>query len=143
MRPYIRIAPWFVAAVMLLFFLGIPGNLPDWACILWTVILFVGLDVTYTAFDIPMGALAFSITPNGIERTKLYGVSSIVRSISGALPGLFVACAGWLPYFNTHTSKAYLTGAVVSAIGILGFTRITYKNTRERSVHQEVARSVR
>ena len=29
MRPYIRIAPWFVAAVMLLFFLGIPGNLPD------------------------------------------------------------------------------------------------------------------
>lgn len=143
MRPYIRIAPWFVAAVMLLFFLGIPGGLPDWACILWTVILFVGLDVTYTAFDIPMGALAFSITPNGIERTKLYGVSSIVRSISGALPGLFVACAGWLPYFNTHTSKAYLTGAVVSAIGILGFTRITYKNTRERTVHHEDAPSVR
>lgn len=142
MRPYIRIAPWFVSAVMLLFFLGFPSTLPDWACIAWTVFLFVGLDVTYTAFDIPMGALAFAITPNGIERTKLYGVSSIVRSISGALPGLFVACAGWLPYFNTHTSKAYLTGAIVSAVGIMVFTRITYKNTKERTVHHEETPSV-
>ena len=78
MRPYIRIAPWFVSAVMLLFFLGMPGSVPNWACIAWTVFLFVGLDVTYTAFDIPMGALAFVITPNGIERTKLYGASSII-----------------------------------------------------------------
>ena len=53
MRPYIRIAPWFVAAVMLLFFLGMPGSVPNWACIAWTTFLFVGLDVTYTAFDIP------------------------------------------------------------------------------------------
>lgn len=142
MRPYINWSPWFVAAVMLMFFMGIPGRLPDWACIAWTTFLFVGLDVTYTAFDIPMGALAFAITPNGHERTKLYGLSSIVRSIAGALPGLFVACAGWLPYFNSHTSKAYLTGAIVSAIGIIVFTRITYKNTKERTIHHEDAPSV-
>lgn len=142
MRPYIRIAPWFVSAVMLLFFLGMPGSVPNWACIAWTVFLFVGLDVTYTAFDIPMGALAFVITPNGIERTKLYGASSIIRSVSGVLPGLFVACAGWLPYFKTHTSKAYLTGAIVSAVGIMVFTRITYRNTKERTIHHEEAPSV-
>lgn len=143
MRPYIRRAPWFIAAVMLLFFIGMPEAIPDWACILWTTILFIGLDVTYTAFDIPMGTLAFSITPNGIERTKLFGVSSIIRSVTGALPGLFVACAGWLPYFNTHTDKAYLTGAIVSAIGILLFTRITFKNTKERAIHHEDAPSVK
>ena len=142
MRPYIKIAPWFVSGVMLLFFLGIPESVPGWACIAWTAFLFVALDVTYTAFDIPMGALAFSITPNGIERTKLFGVSSIVRSITGALPGLFVACAGWLPYFNTHTASAYLTGAVVSAIGIIAFTRLTFKNTQERCHHKEDAPSV-
>lgn len=142
MRPYIRIAPWFVSAVMLLFFLGMPGSVPDWACIVWTILLFVGLDVTYTAFDIPMGALAFAITPNGYERTKLYGVASIVRSVSGALPGLFIACAGWFPYFATHTSKAYLTGACVSAVGIILFTRLTYRNTKERCVHHDEAPSV-
>lgn len=142
MRPYIRRVPWFIALVMILFFLGIPNGMPDWACIAWTTFLFIGLDVTYTAFDIPMGALAFAITPNGIERTKLYGVSSIVRSVSGVLPGLFVACAGWLPYFNTHTAKAYLTGGIVSAIGIIVFTRFTYKNTQERTVHHEEAPSV-
>ena len=142
MRPYINWAPWFVSAVMLLFFIGIPGSMPDWACIAWTTFLFVGLDVTYTAFDIPMGALAFAITPNGYERTKLYGLSSIVRSIAGALPGLFVACAGWLPYFSTHTSKAYLTGAIVSSVGIIIFTRFTYHNTKERTVHHDDAPSV-
>lgn len=142
MRPYIRVSPWFIALVMILFFLGIPNAMPDWMCIAWTTLLFVGLDVTYTAFDIPMGALAFAITPNGAERTKLYGVSSIVRSVAGVLPGLFVACAGWLPYFNSHTAKAYLTGGVVSAVGIILFTRITYKNTKERTVHHEEAPSV-
>lgn len=142
MRPYINWAPWFVSAVMILFFLGMPSRVPDWACIAWTTFLFVGLDVTYTAFDIPMGALAFAITPNGFERTKLYGLSSIVRSVTGALPGLFVACAGWLPYFNSHTDKAYLTGALVSAVGIIVFTRFTYKNTTERTVHHEDAPSI-
>ncbi len=130
MRPYIRRAPWFIAAVMIFILRGY--SLTDARLDVYCVdnpAFFVGLDVTYTAFDIPMGALAFAITPNGIERTKLYGVSSIERSVSGVLPGLFVACAGWLPYFNTHTAKAYLTGGCVSAIGILVFTRFTFKNT--------------
>ena len=65
--------------------------------IIYTTFLFVMLDVTYTAFDIPMGALAFSITPSGIERTKLFGVSSITRSVVGALPQVFVAGAALLP----------------------------------------------
>ena len=80
MRPYIKWAPWFVSLVMILFFIG-SADAPPVFNIIYTTILFVGLDVTYTAFDIPMGALAFSITPNGIERTKLFGVSSIVRSV--------------------------------------------------------------
>lgn len=142
MRPYIKWAPFFVSLVMILFFVG-TGNAPDWLCIAWATLLFVGLDVTYTAFDIPMGALAFSITPNGIERTKLFGISNIIRSVSSVLPGLFVACAGWLPYFNTHTGHAYLTAACVSAVGIIVFTRITYKNTRERAEHHEDSPSVK
>ncbi len=98
MRPYIKWAPWFVSLVMILFFIG-SADAPPVFNIIYTTILFVGLDVTYTAFDIPMGALAFSITPNGIERTKLFGVSSIVRSVVGALPQVFVAAAAWLPLF--------------------------------------------
>ena len=73
MRPYIKWAPWFVSLVMILFFIGSADASPIFN-IIYTTILFIGLDVTYTAFDIPMGALAFSITPNGIERTKLFGV---------------------------------------------------------------------
>lgn len=142
MRPYIKWAPIFLSVVMVLFFIG-SGDAPVWLNIAWTTFLFVALDVTYTAFDIPMGALAFSMTTNGIERTKLFGVGSIVRSIVGALPMLFVACASWLPYFNTHTPQAYLSSAVVSAVGIFLLTRLTYRNTRERAHHTEDSPSVK
>ncbi len=142
MRPYIKWAPIFVSIVMILFFVG-SGEVPPWVNIAWTTFLFVALDVTYTAFDIPMGALAFSITPNGIERTKLFGTGSILRSILGALPMAFVAGASWLPYFKDHTPQAYLTSAIVSAIGIFIFTRLTYKNTVERAHHSEDTPSVK
>lgn len=136
MRPYIKWAPLFVSLVMILFFIGSADASPLFN-IIYTTILFVGLDVTYTAFDIPMGALAFSITPSGIERTKLFGVSSIVRSVLGALPQVFVAGAALLPYFKDHTPQAYLTSAIISAIGIVFLTRLTYKNAKERAEHKE------
>lgn len=142
MRPYIRWAPIFVSIVMVLFFIG-SGDAPAWLNIAWTTFLFVALDVTYTAFDIPMGALAFSITPNGVERTKLYGTGSILRSVVGALPMVFVAGASWLPYFKDHTPQAYLTSAVFCAVGIFFLTRLTYRNTRERVPHHEDIPSVR
>lgn len=142
MRPYIKWAPLFVSLVMILFFIGSADASPLFN-IIYTTVLFVGLDVTYTAFDIPMGALAFSITPSGIERTKLFGVSSIVRSVLGALPQVFVAGAALLPYFKDHTPQAYLTSAIISAIGIVFLTRFTYKNTRERAEHREDVPSVR
>lgn len=142
MRPYIKWAPIFVSIVMVLFFVG-SSDMPAWFNILYTTLLFVGLDVTYTAFDIPMGALAFSITSNGVERTKLFGVSSITRSIVGAIPQVFVAAGGLLPYFKDHTAKAYLTSAIISAIGIFFLTRLTYKNTVERAEHREDSPSVK
>ncbi|MGN0468084.1 MAG: MFS transporter, partial [Acutalibacteraceae bacterium] len=142
MRPYIKWAPIFVSIVMVMFFIG-SSNMPIWFNIAYTTFLFVMLDVTYTAFDIPMGALAFSITPNGVERTKLFGVSSITRSVVGAIPQVFVAAGAWLPYFKDNTPKAYLTSAIISAIGIFFLTRLTYKNTRERVEHKEDAPSVK
>lgn len=142
MRPYIKWAPIFVSIVMVLFFIGSADASPLFN-IIYTTILFVGLDVTYTAFDIPMGALAFSITPSGIERTKLFGISSITRSVLGALPQVFVAGAALLPYFKDHTPQAYLTSAIISAIGIVFLTRFTFKNTTERAEHKEDVPSVK
>ncbi len=142
MRPYIKWAPIFVSIVMVLFFIGSADASPTFN-IIYTTLLFIGLDVTYTAFDIPMGALAFSITPNGVERTKLFGISSIVRSVVGALPQVFVAGAALLPYFKDHTAHAYLTSAIVSAVFIVILTRFTYANTRERAHHSSDSPSVK
>ena len=109
MRPYIKWAPLFVSLVMILFFIGSADASPLFN-IIYTTILFVG---------------------------KLFGVSSIVRSVLGALPQVFVAGAALLPYFKDHTPQAYLTSAIISAIGIVFLTRLTYKNTKERAEHKE------
>ncbi|MBQ9507002.1 MAG: MFS transporter [Clostridia bacterium] len=136
MRPYIKFAPYFVSLFMLMFFIG-NDKLSYGLKLALTVFAFVGLDVTYTAFDVPMGALAFSMTPNGTERTKLYGIASIGRMILGAIPTALVAFAAWLPYFNTHLDKAYLTAAVASAVFIVILTRFTFRNTKERLEHHD------
>ena len=136
MRGYIKFAPYFVSLFMILFFVG-NNNLSYGFKMALTVFAFVGLDVTYTAFDVPMGALAFSMTPNGTERTKLYGIASIGRMIIGALPAALVAFAAWLPYFNSNLDKAYLVAAVLSAVFIIVLTRFTFSNCQERMEHSE------
>ncbi len=142
MRPYIKFAPYFVSLFMLMFFIG--SDKFSYAIKLaLTVFAFVGLDVTYTAFDVPMGALAFSMTPNGTERTKLYGIASIGRMILGALPTALVAFAAWLPFFNSHLDKAYLTAAVISAVFIILLTRFTFRNTTERLEHHDEAPGIK
>ena len=66
MRPYIKWAPWFVSLVMILFFIG-SADAPPVFNIIYTTILFVGLDVTYTAFDIPMGHWLFPLRQTGLS----------------------------------------------------------------------------
>ena len=142
MRPYILWAPIACALFTVLFFLGGAGLPMGWklACV---TAIFVAWDMAYTAFDIPMGALAFSITPNGVERTKLFGVSSIVRAILGALPAGFVTVALAIPYFKENTAPAYLTAAFLSAAGMVIFTRFTFHGTKERAVPAKETPTVR
>lgn len=145
MRPYIRWAPYLVALTTIFFFTGslLVADYSNTAKIIFAIIFFVGWDMAYTAVDIPMGALAFSITPNGVERTKLFGYSSIIRAILGAIPAGFVTLAVIFPYFKENTDKAYIIASIASGAGMILLTRFTYKNTRERAQHSEDTPSVR
>ena len=142
MRPYILYAPFACAFFTVMFFTG-RSDFPYWLKLVYTLIGFVGWDMAYTAFDIPMGALAFSITPNGIERTKLFGFSSIIRAILGALPAGFVAIALAIPYFKENTAPAYLIASIISAAGMIILTRFTFRNTKERAEHSDESPTVK
>ena len=136
MRPYIKYAPYLCALFTALTFFNSSG-FPYILRLIFAIIALVGWDMTYTAFDIPMGALAFSITSSGVERTKLFGISSIVRAVAGALPGAIIPVALMFPYFETHTKGAYITAAVIAFAGIILFSRPTYYCTKERARHSE------
>lgn len=136
MRPYIRYAPYVCALFTILFFM----NGDSWSypmMLMFSTVTFVGWDMAYTAVDIPIGALAFSMTPNSIERAKLYGVSAIVRMIAGALPAGFVGLALAIPHYQQNTAPAYHIAAIVSAAGMVLLTRFTFYNTRERTQRSE------
>lgn len=136
MLPYIKWAP-LICAFFTLFVFFNSSSLPVGIRMAFAVIALVGWDMSYTAFDIPMGALAFSITSSGVERTKLFGVSSIVRAVVGAIPGAVLPIALLIPYFKENTGYAYTTAAIIAFAGIILFTRPTYRNCRERAVHSE------
>lgn len=135
-RPYIRYMPFICAFFTCLLFMG-SGEFSNATKIIFTIIAMVGWDMSYTAFDIPMGALAFSITPNAIERTKLYSVSSIVRAVVGAIPQVLILIAGWIPQLQEEPRPAYAIAAAMSAVGIIICTRPTYSYTRERATYSQ------
>ncbi len=136
MRPYIKIAPFICAFFTAMLFFN-QSSFPPWLRLVFAIVALVGWDMSYTAFDIPMGALAFSITPSGVERTKLYGISGIMRAVSAAITGAIVPIALTIPYFKTQTGRAYTAAAIVAFFGIILFSRPAYYNTRERADHSE------
>lgn len=142
MLPYIRWAPFLCAAFTLAVFLNSTA-FPLWLRMAFAVVTLVGWDMTYTAFDIPMGALAFSITSSGVERTKLFGVSSIVRAVLSAVSGGVLKIALLIPFFKVHTSIAYRVMGLVAFAGIILFTRPTARNCQERAEHSDEEPTIR
>lgn len=136
MRPYIKVAPFICAAFTAMTFFNSP-SFPSWLRILFAIVALVGWDMSYTAFDIPMGALAFSITPSSVERTKLFGVSSIARAIGGGIAGAVIPIAVLFEALKTHIRGAYMLSGVIAFIGIILLSRPTYYNTKERAHHSE------
>ena len=142
MLPYIRWSPYLCAAFTLAVFLN-TTLFPLWLRMVLAVVALVGWDMTYTAFDIPMGALAFSITSSGVERTKLFGVSSIVRAVVGAIPGAVLPIALLIPYFKVHTGYAYRITGLIAFAGIILCTRPTAKYCHERAEHSDEEPTIR
>ena len=115
MLPYIKWAPYLCALFTFGVFLN-SSSFPMILRLIFAVVALVGWDMTYTAFDIPMGALAFSITSSGVERTKLFGVSSIVRAVVGAIPGAVLPIALLIGAMLLFSRKFKLTDARMAQI---------------------------
>ncbi|MDR0883892.1 MAG: MFS transporter [Oscillospiraceae bacterium] len=135
MRPYVKYAPFISAIFTLMFFMAHFGQ-SHWSgafLIGFVVFAYVGWDMAYTAVDVPMGALALSMTPNPIERTKLFGVQTITRAILSAAAGGILPIAMLFPYFQDNTAPAYTAAAVVAFVGMILLTRPAFHWTQERA----------
>jgi len=136
MRPYIKWAPFLSALFTLMFFVGQPGWSPAFKLV-FMVIAFVGWDMAYTCVDVPIGALALSITPNAVERMKLFGIANIMRTVMGILTGGIITVALTMKSVKENPTPVYVAAAIVAFIGMIAFTRPTYLWTKERATYSE------
>lgn len=136
MRPYIMVAPFLTALFTLVFYLA-PNNLAPALGTALVVICMVGWDMSYTAFDVPMGALAFSITPNSVERTKLFGTGGLTRTILAGTVSVGMTLFMSIPYFKEHTRAVYIIFAIYSSAMIMLLTRFTFHNCHERATYSD------
>ena len=136
MRPYIKWAPFLSALFTLLFFVGQPGWSPAFK-LAFMVVAFVGWDMAYTCVDVPIGALALSITPNAVERVKLFGVANIMRTVMGIATGGIISVALTIKSVKADPTPVYVAAAAVAFIGMIAFTRPTYYWTKERAAYSE------
>jgi len=134
MRPYIKWAPFLSALFTLLFFVGQPGWSPAFK-LAFMVAAFVGWDMAYTCVDVPIGALALSITPNAVERIKLFGVANIMRTVMGIATGGIISVALTIKSVKENPTPVYVAAAVVAFVGMIAFTRPTYYWTKERAAY--------
>ncbi|MDR1805668.1 MAG: MFS transporter [Clostridium sp.] len=141
MRPYIKWAPFVSALFTLMFFLGQPDWNPTFKLI-FMLIAYVGWDMAYTAVDVPIGALAYSMSPNGIERTKLFGISAIGRAVLGAIAGGIVPVSTFI-FSGKNTGGAYTLAAFIACFGMVLLTRPTFYWTKERANYSEDIPSVK
>jgi len=140
MRPYIKWAPFLSALFTLMFFVGQPGWSPAFKLV-FMVIAFVGWDMAYTCVDVPIGALALSITPNAVERIKLFGIANIMRTIMGIATGGIITVALTMKSVKENPTPVYVAAAIVAFLGMIAFTRPTYYWTKERATYSEEAPS--
>ena len=134
MRPYIKWAPFLSAFFTLMFFVGQPGWSPLFKLV-FMVTAFVGWDMAYTCVDVPIGALALSITPNAVERIKLFGIANIMRTIMGLATGGIITVALTMKSVKENPTPVYIAAAIVAFVGMIAFTRPTYYWTKERAVY--------
>lgn len=130
MRPFILIAPFIAAIFSVLFFIYI-GALTMPIKIALSVFALVGWDLAFSCYDVSLNALPLSMTKNSVERTKLFGISSIFNSILAFLPLGLLQLVIFVPAFEKHENYFYLAVAITISLLTVILSRFTYTETRE------------
>lgn len=130
-RPWIvRAGPLFCVCMALSFILPSSNMVVRtiYACVMYIVV-----DVVFTAVDIPFWSLPAAMTENTTERSGIIGTTQTVSNAISGIVGIVMPLA--LASFGgaSEPSAYFKTAAIVAVFGIVMYI-LSYKNVREHVV---------
>lgn len=132
-RPWLLYAGPLFCICMALSFLVFPGGM--FAKCAYACIMYVVVDVVFTAVDIPFWSLPAAMTSNTKERGDIIGTTQTASQTITGIIGFVMPLA--LAYFGGPSSSAYFKVAIlVAAFGIVMYL-ICFKTVREHVVPEE------
>lgn len=130
-RPWLMFAGPAFCIVMALSFI-IPGN--DMTVrVIYACVMYIVVDMIFTAVDIPFWSLPAAMTSNPKERSGIIGTTQTVSSAISGVVGVVMPLA--LTYFGgaSKWSAYFKTAAIVAAFGTIMYI-ISFKMTKEHVV---------
>ncbi|MEK6461142.1 MFS transporter [Heyndrickxia faecalis] len=109
--------------------------------IVWAYITYIGVDILYSAVNIPITSILPSLTNNPNERVTL----STIRQFLGTAGATLVSVLT-LPMVNAlghgNEKQGFFLTSLIIAIIVVAIFMITFKNTRERIQTKQSKKSI-
>ncbi|WP_416353707.1 glycoside-pentoside-hexuronide (GPH):cation symporter [Agrilactobacillus fermenti] len=132
-RPYLL---WFCAPFSIFTVLCFAApNLSMTGKIIWAYVTYIGVDVLYSAVNIPLTSILPSLTENSHERVTLSTIRSLFSNFGGTL--ISVIALPLVGFFGQgNDKKGFFSLALLAGIVFFVIYLVVFKNLRER-VHSE------
>lgn len=133
--------PVFAALFSIMFFISVSNMSAQIKSVYYAAAL-VGWDLSFSFYDISLNALPFNMTNNSVERAKLFGFSSILKSLCAFIPIGLLQCTLFVPFFEKYINIYYIVLACLVSLFTLVLSRYPYFETQEQKSLQRERPSV-
>ncbi|WP_404975033.1 glycoside-pentoside-hexuronide (GPH):cation symporter [Weissella paramesenteroides] len=107
--------------------LGITGK------IIWAYITYIGVDVLYSAVNIPITSILPSLTTSSQERVTLSTIRQFMGTAGATIiTGITLTMVAFFGNGSTTSSRGWFIWALIVAIIVVFLFWIVFKNTKER-----------
>lgn len=107
--------------------LGVTGK------IIWAYITYIGVDVLYSAVNIPITSILPSLTNSSQERVTLSTIRQFMGTASATIiTGITLTMVAFFGDGSTTSSRGWFIWALIVAIIVVFLFWIVFKNTNER-----------
>lgn len=136
-RPYLFVAPWFIAITTVLCFTN--PNIGDNAKIIWVYVTYILWGISFTARDIPYWSMSASLTQDSKERNS---VVMVPRTL--AMVGIITINVVTLPlvklFGDGDSMRGWQMVAMLYGALCIIFSMVTFFNVKERQNYNKPSR---